>query len=156
MPFLTDTLHLVALPDPRRFLLAEPLVYAGQYETWTVPAGFSTDLASVPDSLTWLAPRYGTYTRAAVLHDYLCLRVRTERLPQADADGVFRRVLRELGVSGPRRWLMWAAVRAGSHLSGATPADVARFTGIAFLAIPFLLLPTALVTLWQRAFRLLE
>ena len=33
---------------------------------------FATDLASVPRFLTWLIPRYGQYTRAAIIHDYLC------------------------------------------------------------------------------------
>src|SRR5438093_7156274 len=37
-----------------------------------VPAGFVTDLASVPVFLTWIFPRYGKYTKAAILHDYLC------------------------------------------------------------------------------------
>ena len=79
-----------------------------------LPPRFRTDFASVPRVVTWLIPRYGRYTKAAILHDYLCdVEVRRETITRADADGVFRRALRELGVAFLRRWLMWAAVRLG-------------------------------------------
>ena len=35
--------------------------------TFEVPAGFDTDFASVPTPFTWLVPRYGLYTKAAIL-----------------------------------------------------------------------------------------
>jgi hypothetical protein len=53
--------------------------FRGNVGRLLVPASaeqpFETDLASVPRLLTWLVPRYGTYTKAAVLHDYLCQNV---------------------------------------------------------------------------------
>jgi hypothetical protein len=88
--------------------LIRPLVYTGARDTWTVPAGFRTDLASVPRLLTWLVPKAGVHNRAAVVHDYLC---RRPDVSFRDADGVLRRISRELGVSPQRRWLMWAGVR---------------------------------------------
>ncbi|GEM33927.1 hypothetical protein NN3_49340 [Nocardia neocaledoniensis NBRC 108232] len=133
--------------DAKFWRLTEPLTYRGAVETFTVPAGFRTDFASVPRALVWLIPRYGAYTRAAILHDYLC---RTDTVGRADADGLFRRCLREFDVSVPRRWMMWAAVRLGSGLRGATPGDVARWLLIAVPSIVFLALPVAVVTvaLW--------
>jgi hypothetical protein len=36
-----------------------------------VPAGFPTDLASVPFWLRWLVSQAGNWNRAAIIHDYL-------------------------------------------------------------------------------------
>ncbi|RYD62768.1 MAG: DUF1353 domain-containing protein, partial [Verrucomicrobiaceae bacterium] len=38
----------------------------------TVPKGFVTDGASVPQFLWSLFPAWGSYSRAAVIHDLLC------------------------------------------------------------------------------------
>ena len=36
-----------------------------------VPAGFETDGASVPRLLWWLLPTWGSYSRAAAVHDFI-------------------------------------------------------------------------------------
>lgn len=131
----------------------EPLRYEGADETFEVPVGFRTDFASVPRPVVWLIPRYGVYTRAAILHDYL---LRSEVVSAVDADGLFRRALRECRVSFPRRWMMWTAVRFGSRLRGASPAALAVFTAIAVLSILFLAIPTVVVTVFLVLFWLVE
>src|SRR5262249_46284236 len=115
-----------------------------------VPVDFVTDFASVPRALIWLIPRYGVYTKAAIVHDYLC---KTKVVPRADADGLFRRIMAELHVPFLRRWVMWAAVRLGSFLSGMNLPDFLRWLiiaapMIAFVAIPTLLIMLALVMFW--------
>jgi hypothetical protein len=75
--------------------------------TYPVPAHFGTDFASVPRVLTWLIPRYGRYTKAAIVHDHLCTIPERSRF---DSDEVFRDAMKELGVPRLRRWLIWAAV----------------------------------------------
>ena len=40
-------------------------------ETFTVPEGFKTDLASIPRFALWLIPVNGRHRKAAILHDYL-------------------------------------------------------------------------------------
>ncbi|RSM34604.1 DUF1353 domain-containing protein [Amycolatopsis balhimycina DSM 5908] len=45
---------------------------AMKYKNFTVPDGSRSDFASVPRFLVWLIPRYGRYTKSAVLHDHLC------------------------------------------------------------------------------------
>ena len=89
------------------------ITYHAKYATFHVPPGQGTDFASVPRYFVWLVPRYGRYTKAAILHDYLC-RASAERgeISRVDADGVFRQAMRTLGVGFLRRWIMWAAVRA--------------------------------------------
>jgi hypothetical protein len=92
--------------------VVEPLVYRGRRDTFVVPAGFRTDFASVPRVVVWLIPSFGRYTPAAVLHDWLVTTgLDTGAVSSRDADGLFRRVLRELEVPPVRRWLMWCGVR---------------------------------------------
>lgn len=144
-------------PGGLRFVLDCDLVYEGKYQIFTIPAGFVTDLATVPAACTWLAPRYGLYTRAAVLHDFLCEEAHHGWFSRADADGIFRRVMREEGVSHPRRWMMWGAVRAGGRFAdGMDDTDQARFLLVVLLAIPFAAIPTIAVQLWLWLFRAVE
>jgi hypothetical protein len=94
--------------------LTAAMTYHGRYQTFTVPVGQTTDFASVPAVLTWLVP-IETGIPAAVLHDYLWrVKVPASELEYREADGILRQALGSLGVPGPRRWLMWAAVRWGS------------------------------------------
>ncbi|GAB3201552.1 hypothetical protein GCM10027261_36370 [Geodermatophilus arenarius] len=95
--------------------LVEPLTYHGKRDTFVVPAGFRTDLASVPRPVRWLVPESGRYTLAAVLHDWLCQEgIATGVVTARQADGVFRRAMREAGVPVLLRWLMWTGVRWGA------------------------------------------
>ncbi len=88
-----------------------------------VPAGFVTDLASVPALLWGVIASYGRQTLPAVLHDVLydaarrAGTMRTGRRLRREADVLFRATLRENGAGPVRQWLMWAAVRTfGSPL----------------------------------------
>ncbi|WP_283149033.1 DUF1353 domain-containing protein [Silvimonas soli] len=96
--------------DDGQWVLIAPLVYqsdvAGQ--TFTVPAGFHTDLASVPRLPVVFLLTGDTSREAAALHDYLY----TEHpVPRAIADAVLREASAVTGVPAWRRWLMWAGVR---------------------------------------------
>lgn len=139
--------------DQKRWRLLEPVVYRGNRQIFTVPIGFVTDFATVPQAFTWLIPRYGKYTKAAILHDYLC---REKPVDRADADGIFRRVMRELGVSFLRRWMMWAAVRFGSALKGISSLELIQWLSIALPSLVFLLIPGVIVLLWSAIFWLAE
>lgn len=115
MPFLDTPTFRQA--GERTWEMTKDLMYAGETQGFEIPAGFVTDFATVPRVLQWLVPTYGGYTRAAVLHDYLIeheLSRERPRLTSRDVDGLFRRVMREEGVPWPRRWVMWAAVRAAA------------------------------------------
>ncbi|MGW4352500.1 DUF1353 domain-containing protein [Nocardia sp. NPDC004582] len=151
MPFLGEQAVVVEEIDAVRWRLQAPLTYRAATDTFHVPVGFVTDFASVPRPLIWLIPRYGAYTRAAILHDYLC-----ERAPvgRSDADGIFRRMLRECGVSAPQRWMMWAAVRFGGRMAGAGAREWLLFLLIAIPAVAFLTVPFLVDSLFLLLFRL--
>jgi hypothetical protein len=83
--------------------------------SFTVHPGMHTDFASVPRMFVWFLPRYGRYTKAAILHDYLWREVvPAGRLTLVQADHIFRQAMAEMGVPFLRRWIMWAAVRWGA------------------------------------------
>jgi hypothetical protein len=144
---------VVRVVDAVQWRLDEPLTYRGHTDTFTVPDGFVTDFASVPRLVTWLLPRYGDYTRAAILHDYLWDR---GEVTTKDADGLFRRSMRELGVSIPRRWMMWAAVRTASAMRGATAKDWLAYLLVAPLSLAFVAIPALVVQAWLVLFWVVE
>ncbi len=130
--------------------LVEPLTYRGARDRFVVPAGFRTDLATVPRPVLWLVPESGPYTLAAVLHDWLCtVGIRTGLVTSRQADGVFRRVMREAGVPVLLRWLMWTGVRWGALADPERrPGWVLSAPGvlvISALAAPLVLPPSLLV-----------
>lgn len=108
--------------DDGQWVVCEPLVYDSFVTgiTFVVPAGFRTDLASVPrlPLVYWLCG--GRANKPATLHDFL---YSTGIVPRATADAVFREAMTVVGVPTVYRWLMWAGVRAGgaSHYT-AKPA----------------------------------
>lgn len=128
--------------------LLAPLVWTGtRGDTFAVPLGFVTDFATVPRFLHWLWLPYGAYTRAAVLHDWLLVRLGSGDLAvtSRDIDGIFRRVMQDLGVGWARRWTGWAAVRWAALFNPSRAygrgflRDSPRVLAISVAALPFLL-----------------
>jgi len=95
----------------RQATLSRPLVYQGARDQFIVPAGATTDFASVPAVCTWLVPVLGLWTLAAIVHDHL---YSTQQVTAIEADGILRRICREQGVPTVTRWLIWTAVRLGA------------------------------------------
>ena len=78
----------------------------------TVPGGFVSDLATIPQYFWWALPPTGRYGHAAILHDWLYWEQGSSR---AVADRIFEVAMAELNVDLPLRKAMWAAVRVGSR-----------------------------------------
>jgi Protein of unknown function (DUF1353) len=155
MPFTPDSDVVVQELDGTMWRLRESVCYEGRDDTFLVPAGFETDFASVPRVVVWLIPAYGVYTRAAILHDYLLTNVLpTGNISSNDIDGIFRRVMQELGVPFARRWLMWSGVRWGAIFNRARRKGSLRtfpkLALISLLALP-IVLPGALGVLISLA-----
>lgn len=80
----------------------------GELTTFMVPAGFITDLASVP-RLPGAYMLFGNRARrAAIMHDYLY----SIQMERELADSVFYGGMAD-EVSNPGRYMMWLAVRVG-------------------------------------------
>jgi hypothetical protein len=159
VPFDSPTVTVRRVSD-QIWEVVEPLVYRGRRDTYVVPAGFLTDFATVPRPVVWLIPRFGRYTLAAVLHDWLVTKgLSTGVVSARDADGLFRRVLRELDVPPVRRWLMWAGVRWGSAASGRRKGwwrDAPLVLAISVLAAPVVAPPALLITVSLAVYAVLE
>jgi hypothetical protein len=109
--FVRDTVVDVEQISDQNWKLLKSIEYHGYKDLFDVPVGQETDFASVPRIFVWFLPRYGRYTKAAILHDYLWRTEVPKGMSRLDADGLFRQAMRELGVPFLRRWMMWAAVR---------------------------------------------
>lgn len=114
--------------DARRGLwrLEQPLPYEVGHKgsgRWVIaPAGMTTDGATTMLFRPILLP-WGTYSRAAVIHDRLCdlLRARAphpEAPTYAAAARVFREAAKVSGTSLPVRWAMWAGIRLWFAVQG--------------------------------------
>jgi hypothetical protein len=112
--FAPDSTVDVREIDSTTWEVLRTLTYHGNIDDFVVPEHERTDFASVPRVFAWFLPRYGRYTKAAILHDHLWRVAVPNGLSRLDADGIFRQAMRELGVPFLRRWIMWAAVRWGA------------------------------------------
>lgn len=97
------------LPNGKEFKLEERLVYKSDLypAPIIVPAGFVTDLASIPRIFQALIPKVDKHMLAAIVHDYLC---RLEKFDRKLADSIFLEAMKLLGVNRIRRRLMYWAV----------------------------------------------
>lgn len=111
MPFLTP-LDVRAV-NRKDWLLLDDLVYKIDGERWTVPAGFISDLASIPRTARTLLPVNDRHREAAVLHDWFYV---TQPIGRKRADRIFLRAMEECGVGWLKRHTMYRAVRMGGGI----------------------------------------
>lgn len=94
------------------YQLLRPLVWhhpvSGKY--LRIPAGFLTDLASIPRGFRWLITGHDGTRKPAVVHDWL---YRNTIGTRKGADLIFRAGMRETGVPAWKRELAYRAVRLG-------------------------------------------
>jgi len=107
--------------------LQRPLTYrAGpKAEPIKVPAGYVTDLASIPRLVWSLYPPDGPWVKAAVVHDFLYdtqgdgrwnrSRGVARRRPYSrkDADDILREGMADRGIGWWEQFVIWASVRLG-------------------------------------------
>jgi Protein of unknown function (DUF1353) len=159
--FPPDSTVDVRQVDDQDWETLRALTYHATSEDFEVPVQKRTDFASVPRPFVWFIPRYGRYTKAAILHDYLCsAEVPAGHIDRIDADGIFRQAMRELGVPFLRRWIMWAAVRLGALT---TPAgrkrwwtEAWRVALVAAVALPIVAPAAVVIVLTLPVFYLVE
>jgi hypothetical protein len=96
--------------DDGKWIVMQDLVYHSDVAgmTFTVPAGFPTDLASVPRLPVVYLLTGGRANSAAAVHDFLYT---FKPVPRAVADAVLREASYVTYVDHWRANLMWAGVR---------------------------------------------
>jgi hypothetical protein len=114
--------------------LQRALVYvAGEArrEEITIPAGFVTDLASIPRAVWSFYPPDGPWVKAAVVHDFLYYTQgdgewygrkgvsRRRPYSRAESDGILWEAMADRGVGWWARFVIWAAVRIGGWIGWA-------------------------------------
>jgi hypothetical protein len=144
VPFIHEDV-VVRRVDTDNWQTVCEIEYLGRDQRFKIPAGFVTDFASVPRIVTWLVPKYGIYTLAVILHDWLCELLKAGESPVSsrDADGILRRIMREQGVLFLQRWLMWTGVRWGAlvqrHRRPGVWRDMPLVLVLSVLALPIVL-----------------
>lgn len=110
--FLTDLDARLIKDDPATWKLDSPLIYQSDVAgmTFTVPAGFTTDLASTPRIPFVYEIGGGVANKASVIHDFI---YSTHPVTRSVADAVLKEASAVTGVARWRRVLMWAGVRVG-------------------------------------------
>jgi hypothetical protein len=97
-----------------KFKLLNPIVYADSKYTPTsttqivVPAGFVTDLATIPRLFWSIMPPDGEYAKAAIIHDFLYTNNTFERYR---CDQILEEAMEITGVDLWKRKVIYAAVR---------------------------------------------
>jgi len=115
MGWVTEDLDLRSMPKAGWWKLLSELTYERGVQTYTVPADFETDLASIPRVLRIRFSVNGKHRRAAVLHDYLYSIKFADR---KTCDMIFKSAMHDCGVSKYNAWVMWVGVRAGGWTRG--------------------------------------
>lgn len=116
MPFFipNDDLVVENVGD-RKWKVVAPLTYMfsvdGIEQAITVPVGYVTDFASVPRLFWVLFPPDGKYTKAAVIHDYLCDNPKKFTHTRKQTDYIFLTAMLESGVSRLKSFILFSAVR---------------------------------------------
>ena len=87
-----------------------------------VPAGFRTDLATIPFPLTAISHRYGPYNRAVIIHDWIYWKLGRVAddvtMTRKEADQLMYDLMIQDGTPRWKAALMWAAVRANPQVWG--------------------------------------
>lgn len=99
---------------PGHWVLLSDLIWHSDTERIVVPAGTSTDLASIPRPLRGILNQNGNSRRPAVLHDYL---YSTQLRSRAEADAIFQRALAAEDMGALGRFTYWFGVRLGGWLA---------------------------------------
>lgn len=148
--------------------LLDPLVFEGHADYFVMRKGFKTDFASIPRPVRWLFDTAGPNSEAGVLHDALWRESKradgqVPRVDPWDADGLFRRALRESGATAITRALMWIAVRAAAIAAGrfgrngpALPVKVGQVAGMAVVGVVSVGAPTAAAVVGRAFYWVIE
>jgi len=134
MSSFTNDLRVKVLDDGANYEVLDEFVYYRDKENNVkifVGAGFITDFASIPRIFWSIFPPFGKYTKAAVLHDRLCVAFNNrecwkdvltdtanvdsnflqQSVKRKDADNIFLEAMDVLKVDTKTKYCLYAGVR---------------------------------------------
>lgn len=112
MPFLGRLRFEVEPTKKTSIILTASLSYFDRHgRKFTVPKGFSCDLASVPRWVRSISTPWNQSARPGCLHDALYRWNEIWKIDRKEADEIYRDALTEEGVSRWRAWIQKMAVR---------------------------------------------
>jgi hypothetical protein len=112
MSSFTTPAQVELLPSFKFKLLAEFVYHEGALSSdiniITVPAGFVTDLASIPRIFWNIMPPDGEYAKASIIHDYMYSKHLFHR---KHCDEILYEAMGVLGVQTWKKYIIYSAVR---------------------------------------------
>lgn len=118
MSSFTTPIKVEALETGRQWKLLEEFVYdvgeLGGGDSIIVPAGFITDMGSVPRIFWNIIDPWGRPAKAFLIHDYLYSTHQRSRLV---SDAILLEAMEVLGVHPFKRWLIYRGVRMGGWVA---------------------------------------
>lgn len=104
-------IHLSYDPaEPDVWTLDRPYERQSSIGPIVVPQGFRTDLASTPHAVWRMFPKFGPWSGAAIVHDWL-YRTKPAGVDRWQADRIFLKLMREDGVRHGIARVMYRTVR---------------------------------------------
>lgn len=104
----------IEILDNNQYKLISPFEYhVGDYPSQDiikVPAGFITDLTSIPRILWFILHPCGQWAKSSIIHDYLYSKSNTTKT-RLEADKIFLEGLKVLKVPLVQRYALYYAVR---------------------------------------------
>lgn len=112
-----------------RLILLEDVVYKNDTHKVIVPAGFITDLATIPQIFQSIISKVGPYNGAAIVHDWgYCVQFLTRK----EVDDLFLEIMEKSGVGSFKRYTMYYFMRIlGGIAWNICKADVSKYRAIA-------------------------
>lgn len=108
---MSDDVHIRWNPrGPEVWTLDQPYERQTSIGPIVVPRGFCTDGASVPNTVWRAFPRWGRWSGAAVVHDYL-YRTQPPGVTRYEADRVMLELMKQDGVHYGEARMIYRAVR---------------------------------------------
>jgi len=116
MTGIFTNLRLDVMDDkPGWFRVVDDVTYINGDFTYTVPAGFETDLASIPAFLRPFFSRIGPSRKPAVFHDHM---YGSNWKTRKDCDHWFKRMLKSREVPSWKATMYYLGVRGGGWTRG--------------------------------------
>ena len=111
LTFNREHLKVNVVKPGKLWVVDKPWPFVVEGEWFLVPAGFLTDLASIPWFARWLFPKRGPYDAEAVIHDFLIVTKDMHNIPSEVVHRIWHDSVKLLPINRFRKFGLGWAVR---------------------------------------------